>query len=66
MSNMLVVRQQQVIIHFRSQRLKTQFSQPPVVGNEKSQCLSSRGLPEESETHPDVNPSACIEGDMAV
>ena len=49
-----------------SYRLKTQFSQPPVVGNGKSQCLSSRGLPEEFETHPDVNPSAIIEGVMAV
>ena len=40
------------------------FSQPSVVGNEKSQCLSSRGLPEESETH--VNPSAIIKGSMDV
>ena len=33
-----------------------------MVGNEKSQRLSSRGLPEESETHPDLDPSAIIEG----
>ena len=49
-----------------SYRLKTRFSQPPVVGNGKSQCLSSRGLPEEFKTHPDVYPSAIIEGVMAV
>jgi len=46
--------------------LKPNFSQPPVVGNEKSQCLSSRGLPEESETHPDLDPSANIERVMVV
>ena len=32
----------------------------------KSQCLSLRGLPKESETHPDLDPSAIIEGVMAV
>ena len=37
-----------------------------MVGNEKSQCLSSRGLPEESETHPDIIPSAIIEGVMSI
>ena len=46
-----------------SYRLKTQFSQP---GNGKFQCVSLRRLPEEFETHPDVNPSAIIEGVMAV
>jgi len=35
-------------------------------GNEKSQCLSSRGLPEESETHPDIIPSVIIEGVMSI
>ncbi len=49
-----------------SYRLKTQFSQPPLVGNGKSQCLSSRGLSEEFKTPPDVNPNAIIEGVMAI
>ena len=36
-------------------------------GNEKSWCLSLRGLPEESETHPDIIPSsAIIEGVMSI
>ena len=37
-----------------------------MVGNEKAQCLSSIGLPEESETHPDIIPSAIIEGVMSI
>ena len=37
-----------------------------MVGNEKPQCLSSRGLPEESETHPDLDPSAIFEGVMTI
>ena len=37
-----------------------------MVGNEKSQCLSSRGLPEESETHPDIIPSDIIEVVMSI
>ena len=40
--------------------------QPQVVGNETSQCLSSRGLPEESETHPHIISSAIIEGVMSI
>ena len=37
-----------------------------MTGYEKSQCLSSRGIREESETHPDNIPSAIIEGVMRI
>ena len=46
--------------------LKPDFLNPQWLEMKKYQCLSSRGLPEESETHPDLDPSANIEGVMIV
>ena len=42
------------------------FSQLLLVQIEKFLCPSDRELPEESETHPDVIPSAILEGVMSI